>query len=427
MANKITTIFDADTKGFSKGVKSIKQEIKETDGAFKKLKVGAKASFDSFKSSNTQQAAAIAGIGAAAYKSIGLASDLEESVNAVEVTFGDAAEAVLAIGDNSATAFGLSKAEFNSMAVSMSSFAKSAAGEGGDVAGAVEEMATRIADFASVMNLDLAEATTTFQSALAGQTEPIRKYGKDVSAAAVELYALENGLAASKSEMTESIKVQARWGLLMEQTEDTAGDFAATSDGLANSQRILKAEATDLAAGLGEDLMPALTAVIQGMRSLVTVSEALHLDDALSVLGDLGPEAEDFGQQIRGAFDSTARANFDLAREFERSEQVIADFDKTLLDNVGSFDEARQVALDNTKGMEGWVDTQHVANAVALKWADAQDDATDAVEAHSDSVVGGTGHLSDLERQARKTKTVLTTKRKPTRMPPKLPRNTPKP
>jgi hypothetical protein len=45
----------------------------------------------------------------------------------------------------------------------------------------------------------------------------------------------------------------------MQETEKFAGDFANTSDGLANSQRILKARFTDIQAEIGRRLVPIIT------------------------------------------------------------------------------------------------------------------------------------------------------------------------
>ena len=191
-----------------------------------------------------------------AMDSIRAASDLGESVNAVNVTFGDAADGILELSEKAATAVGLSKSQFNGLAVQFSNFAQTVAGEGGDVVKVMDDLTTRGADFASVMNMDVAEAMTLFQSGLAGETEPLRRYGIDLSAAAVETYALANGIATAGTEMTEQEKVQARYGLLMQQTTKTTGDFANTSDSLANRQRVLAAEFENVKSEIGEALLP---------------------------------------------------------------------------------------------------------------------------------------------------------------------------
>lgn len=189
-------------------------------------------------------------------QSIEQASNLNESLNAVKVTFGDATAEITRLGETSATRLGLSQAAFNGIATQFSAFAGTIAGSGGDIAGVIDKISTRGADFASVMNLDVNDALATFQSGLAGETEPLRKYGIDLSQAAVEAYAMSAGIWDGVGTMTEAQKVQARYGSLMAQTDKVTGDFANTSDGLANSQRIAAAEMDNAQAKLGSAFLP---------------------------------------------------------------------------------------------------------------------------------------------------------------------------
>lgn len=212
-------------------------------------------------------AVAAAGVAAVGLFKVGQsASDLGESVNAVNVTFGEAAAGVLKLGENAAKTVGLSKTEFNGLAVQFSSFAETIAGKGGDVVGTLDNLTQRAADFASVMNLEVNDATALFQSGLAGESEPLRKFGLDLSAAAVDAYAYAHGIAETGKQLTEGEKVQARYGLLMEKTAKNAGDFANTSDGLANQQRILTAELKNLASGIGQGVLPVMTTMISTVR-----------------------------------------------------------------------------------------------------------------------------------------------------------------
>jgi hypothetical protein len=206
-------------------------------------------------------AIAAAGIGKMLGDSIKEASDLGESINAVNVTFGDAADGIKKLGKEAADAVGLSQSQFHGLAVQFSSFATAIAGKGGDVTKTMKDLTTRGADFASVMNLDVNEAMGIFQSGLAGESEPLRKFGIDLSAAAVESYAYANGIAESGKKLTETEKVQSRYGLLMEQTAKTQGDFANTSDSLANVQRRLSANWDNLQATVGQKVLPILEKV----------------------------------------------------------------------------------------------------------------------------------------------------------------------
>lgn len=243
--------------------------------------VDVKGDFDQFGKQSQSSFGAIgkaaAGIFAAAFvgkqifdfgaQSVEQASLVTESTNAVNQSF-DAinAAAIQKIGATSAESFGLSESAFNSLAVQLSGFSTQIAGTGGDVAGVTEDLATRIADFASIHNLELSDAATKFGSALAGETEAMRRFGIDVSAAAVEQFALANGIGDGSGALTEQEKVLARSGLLMQSTEQWAGDFAATSDDLANSTRIAKADFQDLQAELGSALLPVLGEVMGVVR-----------------------------------------------------------------------------------------------------------------------------------------------------------------
>ena len=201
--------------------------------------------------------------------SIKAASNLAESINAVQVVFGSAAGGILKFGETAAKSVGMSQAAYNSFAVSFGAFTKQIAGADGDVAKITSELTTRIADFASVMNLDIPAAAAKFQSALAGQSKPMREFGIDTSAAAVEAFALATGMVKTNDEMTAAMKIQATYGLLMKETAQTAGDFANTSDSLANRQRILAAEFENMKAKIGEGLLPVVESLLGAVMPLI--------------------------------------------------------------------------------------------------------------------------------------------------------------
>ena len=251
---------------------------------------------------------------------VSAASDLAESANAVSVTFGDATDSINKLAEDAVDAYGMSTTEFNQFATQFSGFAMQIAGDGGDVSEVIDDMGTRIADFASVHNLSLQEAGQKFQSAMAGSSEVVRQYGIDLSAATVEQYALERGLASSKSEMTEAVKVQARYELLLQSTNKWAGDFANTSDSLANSQRRLQARLSDMQAELGMYLIPAVEDTTANVLFLVEAIQDLgevagNADLPITIFGEsikllLGPlgTASDLVTQLRGHFEENTTA-----------------------------------------------------------------------------------------------------------------------
>lgn len=245
-------------------------------------------------------ALAAAGIGSFVKESISQASDLGESLNALQVTYSDLGAGAVAelekMGQAAAGNLGLSQTDFNAFAVQFSSFATNIAGDTGDVVGTLESITTRAADFASVMNLDVAEAAAVFQSGLAGETEPLKRFGIDLSAARVEAFAYANGIAEAGTPLTEMQKQQARYGALMEQTAKTQGDFSNTSDSLANAQRILGANFENVQAQVGGPLLNAFanltTALIPVVNELAPV--------LVGVMEELAPVIENVAGQIPG-------------------------------------------------------------------------------------------------------------------------------
>lgn len=224
---------------------------------------------------------------------IRVASDLEESVNAVNVAYGAAAQSILKIGETSAKAMGVSRGEFNAAAVRFSAFAERVVGSGGDVAGFIQDISVRAADFASVFNIDVAEALQVFQSGLSGEAEPLKRFGINLLESEVKAYALRAGIIKVGETMTEQQKVQARYGLLMESTNKTQGDFANTSDSLANSQRILKATFTDLQGEIGSALLPVVSDLLSAFADgLLPVMEELsawiNSPDGKAAVAELG-------------------------------------------------------------------------------------------------------------------------------------------
>lgn len=298
------------TRGFDQATQGVNRMSRQFDNAARGG-VGRLDSRINAVSASFRSLTAIAAGGIVGQKVIGFAQDaisaystLNESINAVNVSFGRSADEILRIGDTADRALGLSKAAFNALAVSYSAFTRTIAqGTGQDVVDVLDALTTRTADFASVMDLEVAQAGDTFRSIMAGSSEVARRYGLDISAAAVNQYALAEGLAASKSEITESDKVLARYQLLMAQTSQMAGDFANTSDELANSSRSLGAQWENLQAQLGEELAPVAEEAVARFSNLlstlsgdVDLGWSQRLSAALQTL--LGDSAESVAAYI---------------------------------------------------------------------------------------------------------------------------------
>jgi hypothetical protein len=207
---------------------------------------------------------------AAGAASIKAASDLEETRNKVKVVFGDMSDDMLKWGDNAALAFGQSKQQaleaagtFGNLFTSMGLGREASA----DMSQGLVELA---ADLASFNNIDPALVLEKLRSGLVGEVEPLRTLGINLTMAAVKAKAMEMGLADASGEVSQAALLQARYALMLEQSTNAQGDFARTSDGLANSSRIMTAQMKDAAAALGQNLLPMALAVVQGLNKMLT-------------------------------------------------------------------------------------------------------------------------------------------------------------
>ena len=269
----------------------------------------------------------VAGAGIAAFgkDAIGAASTLEESLNAVKVAYGDASGEIVKLGEDAATRLGVTQSAFNAAAVRFSAFAEKVVGTGGDVTGFLDDITTRAADFASVFNIEVADALQIFQSGLSGEAEPLKRFGINLLDSEVKAYAMANGIGKVGKELTETEKVQARYGLLMQSTAKTQGDFANTSGSLANSQRILKASFEDLQAEVGTALLPVMADLSKEFANMLpTLKQALT------------PAAEQLAASFRSSV-LPAIQNFTRWLASPQGVQTVKDLTKAIVDGIVQF------------------------------------------------------------------------------------------
>ena len=219
---------------------------------------------------------------------VGVASDLNEVQNVVDTTFGT--EGAIKVNEwarNAAEAFGESELQAKQFTSTLGAMFKSMGVGQADM----EEMSMSLAglagDMASFYNLDPSEAFEKLRSGISGETEPLKQLGINMSVVNLEAFAMSEGITTAYQEMTQAEQATLRYQYIMSATADAQGDFANTSDSLANQQRILQLEIQTLAAEIGQDLMPIAEEIISAARD--GVQWVRENKDALEVLaGTLG-------------------------------------------------------------------------------------------------------------------------------------------
>lgn len=195
-------------------------------------------------------------MGAAVGKAIGAASDLDEAVSATRQIFGDASDAVLAFADSAAEAFGQSKQEALDGALVFGTFGKAAGLAGDDLSNFTNGLLGLSSDLASFRNATPEEAIEAIGAALRGESEPLRRFGVLLDDATLKAEALELGIYDGSGALTQQQKILAAESAIYKQTADAQGDFQRTSDGLANSARVLRARLANVSAQIGGAFLP---------------------------------------------------------------------------------------------------------------------------------------------------------------------------
>jgi hypothetical protein len=247
----IPIISEFDGKGIDKAIKQFKQL--ET--------AGEKAQF-AIKKAAVPAAAALAGVAAAIGPAISAASDLEESMSKVNVIFGDGAKAVEDFSKTAAKSMGQSAASVLQAAGTFGTFGKAAGLSGADLANFSNQFTTLASDLASFNNTTPEEAINAIGSALRGEAEPMRKFGVLLNDATLKAEAMALGIYSGSGALTDQQKILAAQSAIYKQTGDAQGDFERTSDGLANTSRILAAQMENLQGSIGKGLLPVVQAVL---------------------------------------------------------------------------------------------------------------------------------------------------------------------
>ncbi len=206
----------------------------------------------------------IAAAGAAMTK---FASDTAESRNKVETVFGSMSDSVKEFADNALTAYGLAEGSALEMASTFGAMASSMGISDQASAKMSTSLTALAADMASFYNVSTDVAQTSLQGVFTGETEALKKFGIVMTQTNLEDFAKKNGKVYSQ--MSEGEKVMTRYAYVMNATKDAQGDFARTSDGAANSFRVLQESLKELAAAFGEELLPIITPIVQGLTKLI--------------------------------------------------------------------------------------------------------------------------------------------------------------
>lgn len=242
--------------------------------------------------------------GAASVKAV---SDLNEAINATQVTFRDASSTIMQFSETAATSMGLSQRAFLQAATPLGASLQNLGLNAQEAAEWTIKLSSRASDMASVFNTDVNDALSAISSLIRGERNPIERYGVGINDAAIKAYALAHGLGSATGEMDMQQKAMVSLTMMMDQTNKVSGDFINTSDGLANSARIAKAQLEESAVAIGNKLLPVASAGVNAIADFTTAFA--ELDPAMQGAAvSLGAITAGIGPMLTGV--STAITSY---------------------------------------------------------------------------------------------------------------------
>lgn len=257
-----------DSKGLANGLSKLSGIAKGAIGAVTTIVGGAAAAFGT-----------LAGVAVKTGNDFAqTASDLIEAQNVVSQTFQTSGDEVNRWAATMAASAGVSQTNATKFVGSMGAMLKSSGLTEAASRDMAESLVQLTGDMSSFYNLDHDETWAKIRAGIAGETEPLKQLGINMSVANLEAFALSKGIDRSFNSMTQAEQTTLRYQYLMKATADAQGDFARTSDGLANQTRLLSLNLDQLKTNIGAGFTGVVNGATTALNGLLGQINGLLAD-----------------------------------------------------------------------------------------------------------------------------------------------------
>jgi hypothetical protein len=203
-------------------------------------------------------------------------------------------------------------------------------------------------DISSFFNIPYEDAMQKLQSGLAGELEPLRRLGYDLSQARLQQEAYTLGITKKLSAMTQAEKAELRYHAIMTQVTTSHGDMARTLEAPANQLRILTAQINQAARALGSVFIPALNAILPYAIAITKVIRVLA-ETIASLFGFEMPEVDysGVGNLASGAEDASGALG-DAAENAKKLQKYTMGFDELNVIDTSAGSSGGETGLGGT-------------------------------------------------------------------------------
>lgn len=280
---------------------------------------------------------------------VNLASDLAEVQNVVDVTFGQGAAKINEWAKTTAKSVGVSELAAKQYSGTMGAMLKSmniSSAAALDMSMNIAELA---GDMASFYNLETDEAFAKIRSGIAGETEPLKQLGINMSVVNLEAFAMSKGITKSFQAMTQAEQATLRYNYLLSTTADAQGDFSRTSGSWANQVKVLKLNFDTLKASVGQLVINALTPMLVQLNRLIE-----YANKAASALTKLFGGSEQSASPGAGAMSGVSSSAVQAAEDITATGDTAVKTAKKIKASFADIDEIHVLGQkDDAEGQSG--------------------------------------------------------------------------
>lgn len=279
-------------------------------------------------------------------------SNLTEVQNVVDVGFGKYKSKIEDLAKTSIQDYGMSELTAKQIAGRFQAMGTAVGFSQKKMSGMSVELTKLSADMASFYNEDQEKVAKSMQSVFTGTTQPLRKYGIDLTQATLEEWAHKQGVDADMKSMSQAEKTMLRYQYVISQTGAAQGDFARTSNTWANQTRMLQQNFQQLGSTIGQIAINAFKPFVKAMNStLVQLDKfAKSARDALGKI--FGWEYEEGGgvtQNYKDDMEDAADGADDTADATKKATKAQKEFNKQLQ----GFDRLNNLTSSKNKDNDG--------------------------------------------------------------------------
>lgn len=319
LSERLAIIVSADTRGAVKGIEALGRTAERDLGRANRTAEGFGARMDRMGDRALVAGAAMTTFGAVASASMfnvaRQAAQLGDSMQAADQIFGkQLGPSIDRFARDAAKNLGLSRQEATD---TLNAFATLGAGAGLDNSQLLQfsqDLTKVAADVSSLTGRTKEDVLGAFTSGLAGEIEPLRRIGINITAEMKRIEAARLGLRqdSDRSALTPRENVLATSSLIQNSklAQAALGDFQRTIDSLPNQLKIAQANFDNLKVELGTGMIPAFTSLAEGATSVINAFNAMPapIKSAVGQLAAFGALGSLIGGPLVSVFGVASKA-----------------------------------------------------------------------------------------------------------------------